>query len=483
MVGDLKVDFNGIMDTDAPYFKQKASELAGLYAQAIQSGQDPSNPAFTEANTKFQAAMNGLMAEVNGSKAQKVLLQDVAVKYDPNKHDDSTLQKMGDFRLASPTERQNINLGLVPKKQSYLELVAPIIKDFDPDIKTKLLGGGLVGKEKTTTYLSDDKINQLVSTTGPLVNKAWDDATEGDRNKYLSQQISNGVTDQNLAVDRAKKQMAFDGVKTAQSIQKDIDVHGESEARKQGAKLSAKSKEGSVLPITVANFYTGDPKLNKVFPYNLGAKTFFDGTAIPANMINTPVYGTQSLNVPMRPFKGVTKGKITEGGKEKIVEYPDTELQPNALEVILHAKDGRALVQTTESRRNYLNKIGETPFIRMESPAELMEYLGNNLKASADATGTDVLSAANLFLQETGNGNISGFDVYKVHPLTKQEEEQKKANMKAAGLVVDEPVAQSTKPVAKQIKAADIAAKAKAAGYTDAEYRKLLIDKGIQIIQ
>jgi len=483
MVGDLKVDFNGIMDTDAPYFKQKASELAGLYAQAIQSGQDPSNPAFTEANTKFQAAMNGLMAEVNGSKAQKVLLQDVAVKYDPNKHDDSTLQKMGDFRLATPTERQKINLGLIPKKESYLEMVAPIAKDIKPEIENTLLKGGILGEQKTTTYLPDEKIVSIVDATPTMVEKAWRDAPQGRQDKYLAQQLTNGVVDQDLAVEKAKKQMAIDDLKTLQAVQNDIQIHGETEAQKQGVKLSAKAKEGSVLPITVSTFATGDPKFNKVFPYNIGAATFFDGTPIPANYINAPVYGTQSFNTPIGTFKGVTKGKIVENGAEKIVDYEDSAAQPNAIEVAVHGKDGKLMVQTTESRRNYLNKIGNTPFLFFNSPAELMQYAGMKLKASGDATATDVLSSANLFLQQTNNGSISGFDPFKVHPLTKQEQEQRGANMKAAGLVTEEAPKQTAKPAAKQIKAADIPARAKAAGYTDAEYKKLLIDKGIQIIQ
>jgi len=479
MVGDLKVDFNGIMDTDAPYFKQKASELAGLYAQAIQSGQDPSNPAFTEANTKFQAAMNGLMAEVNGSKAQKVLLQDVAVKYDPNKHDDSTLQKMGDFRLATPTERQKINLGLIPKKESYLEMVAPIAKDIKPEIENTLLKGGILGEQKTTTYLPDEKIVSIVDATPTMVEKAWRDAPQGRQDKYLAQQLTNGVVDQDLAVEKAKKQMAIDDLKTLQAVQNDIQIHGETEAQKQGVKLSAKAKEGSVLPITVSTFATGDPKFNKVFPYNIGAATFFDGTPIPANLINTPVYGTQSFNPPIGTFKGVTRIKDEKG----VFDKPDGEAQPNAIEVAVHGKDGKLMVQTTESRRNYLNKIGNTPFLFFNSPAELMQYAGMKLKASGDATATDVLSSANLFLQQTNNGSISGFDPFKVHPLTKQEQEQRGANMKAAGLVTEEAPKQTAKPAAKQIKAADIPARAKAAGYTDAEYKKLLIDKGIQIIQ
>lgn len=479
MVGDLKVDFNGIMDTDAPYFKQKASELAGLYAQAIQSGQDPSNPAFTEANTKFQSAMNGLMAEVNGSKAQKVLLQDVAVKYDPNKHDDSTLQKMGDFRLATPTERQKINLGLIPKKESYLEMVAPIAKDIKPEIENTLLKGGILGEQKTTTYLPDEKIVSIVDATPTMVEKAWRDAPQGRQDKYLAQQLTNGVVDQDLAVEKAKKQMAIDDLKTLQAVQNDIQIHGETEAQKQGVKLSAKAKEGSVLPITVSTFATGDPKFNKVFPYNIGAATFFDGTPIPANLINTPVYGTQSFNTPIGTFKGVTRIKDEKG----VFDKPDGEAQPNAIEVAVHGKDGKLMVQTTESRRNYLNKIGNTPFLFFNSPAELMQYAGMKLKASGDQTATDVLSSANLFLQQTNNGSISGFDPFKVHPLTKQEQEQRGANMKAAGLVTEEAPKQTAKPAAKQIKVADIPARAKAAGYTDAEYRKLLIDKGIQIIQ
>lgn len=40
----------------------------------------------------------------------------------------------------------------------------------------------------------------------------------------------------------------------------------------------------------------------------------------------------------------------------------------------------------------------------------------------------------------------------------------------------------SAKPAAKQIKSSDISARAKAAGYTDQEYRKLLTEKGVKII-
>lgn len=443
LVGDLKVDFNGIMDTDAPYFKQKAAELANSYAKALQLGQDPSNPAFTEANTKFQADMNGLMAEVNASKSQRVLLQDVATKYDPNKHDDSTLQKMGDFRLATPSQREKINLGLVPQKQSYLEMVAPIAKDIKPEINNTLLGGGLLGDKKTTTYLPDSKIAEIVDATPSMVEKAWNDAPQGRQDKYLTQQLTNGIVDRDLAIENAKKQMAIDDLKTLQSVQNDINIHGESEAQKQGVRLSAKAKEGSVLPIVVSNFATGDPKFNKVFPYNIGAETFFDGTPIPDNYKNTPVYGTQSFNTPIGTYKGITRIKDDKG----VFDKPDTEAQPNAIEVAVHTKDGRLMVQTTESRRNYLNKVGDTPFIYFNSPAELMQYAGMKLKASGDQTATDVLSSANLYLQQTGNGSISGFDPFKVHPLTKEEQAQRQANMQKAGLVAEQPKPATTAPV------------------------------------
>lgn len=432
LVGDLKLDFEGIVDTDAPYFKQKAGELATLYSQAIQQGQDPSNPAFTEANTKFQSAMNGLMAEVKGSKAQKALLTQVASEYDPTKHDDVTLKQISDFRMSpNPVERAKIKLGVSPKKFSYAELAFPILKEMKPEIENLVsIKGGILSDEKTTTYLSDKRLDDFVSATGNLVDKAWNDSPLGEQQKYLAQQMTNGIVDEDLAIANAKKQYAKDQLQQFQAVQKDLTVHGETEAQKQGVKLSAKAKEGSVLPINISTFTTGDPKFNKVFTYDIGADKFADGTPIPQTTKAFNIYGTQSLSWPIGEYNSNEVKKYTDGTTEIV---PSTK-KPNAVEVGFHTKDGGYAIQTTESKENYLNKLGNTPFIFFKTSADAMQYVGTKIKASGDQSGTDVLGGANLFLQQTNNGGIGGFDPFKVHPLTKEEIAQRDEALRSVGI-------------------------------------------------
>lgn len=452
MFKGMKLGTEGILDTDTDMFQERANGINDYIQASLKAGIDP-----TQAGAgAFQNQMKRLTDQYNLDAKVSATQREAAAEAlkvalsKPDEYDLDATQKNVEVFGALPFDQRNKNINwatlAVPRKKSYLELVAPFAEKIKPAITETQLKNGLIGTEKTEEYFSPEKIDEIILATPTMVEKAWQGLSQGAKDNLLQQQFAAGVTDQDLALANAKKEMAKQDLQLYHAVQKDIDIHGESEARKQGAKLSARAKEGSVLPVNISTFATGDPKFNKVFPYDIGTTTYADGTPLPKEFTapNT-FYGTQSLSWPIGTYKSVNVWKDENGNTQS---SPDTAPQPNAVEVAFHTKDGGYAIQTTETRKNFLNKIGKTPFLYFKTPAEMMQYVGTKLKASGDQTGTDVLADANLFLQETKNGTVGGFDANKVHPLTKEEQDAKRKNLEAVGIIkpVQQQVAQQSKP-------------------------------------
>jgi len=163
----------------------------------------------------------------------------------------------------------------------------------------------------------------------------------------------------------------------------------------------------------------------------------------------------------------------TGGGKEQVrkdVYYPWAADVPNAPETVVPL-DGRIIDYETNKFISG-DDIGKIATFR---PKKIYPQL---IKGTGK-TELYVIGTAQMEVDVRNVGKVIKEFNYKV-PYDKVKDA---IGTKYDLTDVDEKMkGTELKPAAKQIKSSDISARAKAAGYTDQEYRKLLTEKGVKII-
>jgi len=156
---------------------------------------------------------------------------------------------------------------------------------------------------------------------------------------------------------------------------------------------------------------------------------------------------------------------LNEQGDKVYLDNIDFVYVPKAAE----GKGGQWMVKGVSRSTDALNDVQEKiEFI----PINEKTY-GNVISIYPQMTNDDIVK---MFNQRMKDGNIRN-DVFALSTSKGRQPQRQGATLsKSTSTPASETQPKTT------IKASDIAAKAKAAGYTDSEYRKLLKDKGVKII-
>lgn len=433
MLGDLNVDFKGIMDSDAPYFKSKAAELATLYAQALQQGQDPSNPAFLEANTRFQSAKNQLLSEVQGSAAQKAIFMDVAKSYDPTKHADKTLQDLGAFRLATPAERQKMTLALTEKPKDLQTIIGGKLKGLDLKPQNVPTEKGQFYSITTDPKTGRDIMVQQTETiplnmAANLMRGFETDNDFMDTAEAAWSGIQGTPTEQyynQLAADYQQKGLpvsnAFDAFKLQQiylNSQKDKQLSslGENIYAKDALEGRKDKDEARGLYLDITKAFAGDPQ--KLQPDYYESMRTTDKFGKPTKINITAVKGYEG-----RPL-GVFNYQVEQDGVKEIKQAP------NIIQKTFRLEDGRLGVITTKSKKEYEEGKRSYPYEVFNTPYTFATALINGTRSeSGDATKTDKLLGS-LNDIEMEYRNKYGNDWSKQAGLTPEQVRQTQTIMK-----------------------------------------------------
>lgn len=233
-------------------------------------------------------------------------------------------------------------------------------------------------------------------------------------------------------------------------------------------KRDVEDQDGAALVDLVSGIYTGKPELFHPKKVTINGKEF---NAVATDALNSYSLGT---------FPVVDDNKVVGNADNNILET-------------LKAQDGRVFVKTTETYNRSLTdpEFAKFPYIRFNSATELYNAIGAGLPADKKEK---IMNGGKRYAEKKGayNGGM-GFNAEKIAPVSATDKNKFNAYFGQVVNVVPNPTssavptrqeldaAKGASPK-KQIKKTDIAAKAKAAGYTVAEYTDLLNKKGVEII-
>jgi hypothetical protein len=401
------------------------------------------------ANLRFEK--NQIEQAVKTSNGLFTLAGSMLQKYDPTKHDKSSLDAIN---KAMGSTYEDLLAGNVPSnfdpqliKGNLSEHLTKILKPYNDKMRTKQsVEFGKYGKgditEQTETWnfkkedadkFADD-IYQTDRNGREMADEEWallDDNSPGVKETYLSTYADPNIPD-GVAEVKAKKDWLSDVIMTRQIMSEKESFKGQEAGYKEGVKFGYGQKKEAIkgrrFPELVSALALGDANLMRKIPLvgDNGILKNPDGS-------EKTVYGTTIFN--QFPLKETRKF------------YANAPAQND--HITLAFKDdatGKIHIETKFSRDDYAEKKKATPYIKFDTPQEFMDYMGNSAQGIKDIFGTPDQWTAYLDMKGARIGQTN-FDPAKVNDWTPQA--QQAAEKKKTAVNVYVPVGQQKKTTTK----------------------------------
>ncbi len=412
LIADLNPDVKGILDSDAPFIREKAKDLHSFISAGIANGVNPDNPKFADWYHKAQYMKDELQTYVEASKADKQSLFNFQKQWS-EKPDDFDGEKTANAWAAFRATPLDVRMGydrsklLAPSGNDFDTMLQGFVKkNFDKMQKSQEFSsdGGIYTEQLTEENMTPQQMRQIADAMptfgefGNALNKKWEQQLPEIREQYAAPYIANG-DNPSLAEDKAKKDFAYDRLNLFHKMGESEKYKGQSPALREAAKSNAQIQKYSWIPKMVSDVFNGN------------ANTMSKRTYVPISGKPVEVYGTTAFNgIKLTPFK------VNEqvGTEEKIVDKENVPL-------MVFEKDGDVWMATTESKTYADPNRPETEFIRFNSPGEFMTYITGRMPDKNAATGA-------WMAVDAAGARVSGgnFDPNKLAPMNAAQIEQKK---------------------------------------------------------
>lgn len=494
LVSDLDFDTKGIYDKDEGYFKDGRAKLRDAMMNLAKY--DPSSQEWKKVYGEADKAKRQYSTEVDASINQKSVIADYIAKFKDGDYDSTVFNEwLAGIRTANnPMERQKwlSKNPLVKPRQNLEDLTLAKIESGKK--------GGVIAPTKTKrTYGKSPSGEDIMIEQEELF-------PEDKRISLASDWISN---------DPAIKDSVFQKFSEISPIEVE---HYTKKAEELSKKYNRTFKpydawymdriEKYDVPTEKATQLGYTPERTEAAQWNYGEgmKLKQQGAGL-LEQISGAFMGKPEYLQPIKSELGydVIGVKGLNGYKIGEYQYQDAngviQSAPNSILETIRTKDGRIAVMTTSTKLNAKAKAGTG---QMETKDLYIIYDNVTQLFNDIATGHFGKDGGELIKKggieyATPIGGYNDATAFTADKIVKMKPEDiSKRDKIYDQTVVFKPVtggqpfpAQTTKQPAqqqpqggakKEIKKADIPAKAKAAGYTVAEYTKLLTDKGIKII-
>ena len=498
LVADLKFDQKGIYDRDEQYFIDGKDKLLDAQQKLLSMPKD--SPEWKKAYYDTRNLQEKYKVEVEASKTQKEAIKAALDKFytDPKKYNGKKFNEwLANVRVAStPMEREKA-LGVNPFEEPKVGLV-----EATNDLLKKGKESGYIAPQKVTREWGKTPEGErtMIEITELLPEQK---RYELAKNWMADERVSNGVNEEFTKLPDVAKQYYID--KATQRSNKDGTVYSPQEefygswletynirnSQESGMgyspmqqanadiykSMKEEEREGAYLLTAIASAFNGDP--NMLQP----SKTRSGKDAVFVKGID----GKFSI------------GKTPEGNDNIILEVIRTE---NGKLHVMTANDllaEKERTKTVDAEDNVAYDPSKFQDTRLYKTYDNVTQLWNSINKS-EKIGAGGLRFADAKKARIGDG-VSIDEKKLVGELTPEQKQKRdevygrkkeivnvratSAEQTLGGKVKtdgQQPKAETKGAAKKEIKKADIAAKAKAAGYSVAEYTKLLTDKGIKII-
>lgn len=485
MTGDIDVDYKGLLPHDQEAIKKETDALVDLQTQFLQAGGDPQkSPSQYSTYNKAMMQVKQHVALANTRTQMLKAYRDMA------NADAKGAQKLNQDKAAAGIAKLMVSdwdaLGNTDWQSEILqEQAEPLGKMLDGIVKSNFakdkastdnvqVGGDYFYQkehhENFTPEQGRSVAKAMTSNSYPnskeSVDKAWLDmstTTPEVAKQLVDANIAKGQS-QALAEQNAKEDFVYNQM---------MDIHHSEQTKYKFLSETPQSK----LNRTVG---AGNAKLaaKGVWLYDAAKALYDENSTAATNVSYKPVFNTSASPLMFQGISGVTGKKLgtytepvlDKDGKQAFGQNGEalTRQVPNVL--VVAGKDpnsGKVFVVTSESQAA-AKKSGKSQdeFINFAEPQDFMTYLGD--KSTAGTTDGAILIA------KQNKEHVNNKTVFNNKPQPTPAQKSSQVITQTKLTPSNQPKTASGK---KEYTKAQLAEKAKAAGYTYEEYYDLVKDK------
>lgn len=402
---DLKLDTEGILDTDTDYFHQRINGLEDYIKEGLKSGVDPTSPSGRQWYSMYKNMAEKLELDMLTSKNQR---ENIA------KANALAIEKGGDveetqdrsFKYASiPFDQRNktadwtkLYVSKLPELQKSINETWNAAKSTIFDVSEKVKEeGGIIKVEKVST-LPNSRVWNL--SKGFMLNNSYDvDKTFNalptqDKAFYADLARIEGHTS-GSPVD-AKTAFVYEKFKPFAGQQETLTGVEETSERKELAKDVVEQKSSDALYQVVQGLSERNPE---VFQKSIDGNVYLDknGNMISTKLTGT-IFGTREVPKEVRDIGGKPTIVSTETVPNKIVAVRINKSNPNIYEIRTD-KD----VADDETGDVYSMRVSAKDFPQQlwtynyKDPASGFRYLQNSAKKFADVSKTGIVTPTQTY--------------------------------------------------------------------------------------
>lgn len=481
----FEISEGALLPGNQPGVRKAISGLQEKFAKGFELyGNNLNSPQAQQYFGALKLEKNQIEQAVKTSNGMFKLAGDMTKKFDPSKHDKTSLDNINaamnstfDDLLAGKVP---FDFSLKPIKGNLNTYLKSYLEPYNKKPSTTQVvkfgerGKGEIIEESTTQNFSEadaqkfaNDIYQTDRNGAEIADEQWSLEDPNVKATYLSKYQDPSQPDA-VAEVKAKKDWLADVIKTRQIISEKEAYKGQEAGYKEGVKFGYGQKEQAIkgrrFPEIVASLALGDPNMMRKVPL-VGE----NGVIKNPDGSEKTVYGTTLFNQFPLKEKRVTQADMLSPPKEE-TDY-----------ITLAFKDdqtGKIHIETKFSRDDYAKNKKSTPYIKFNTPQEFMDYMANSAQGIKDVFGTPDQWIAYLDMKKARIGQ-NDWDATKVINWSpqKQAEAEKKKEAVNVYVSVGEKKSQQGRATEKQytIKGkaypeSKIAEKAKASGMTIQEY-------------
>lgn len=402
---DLKLDTEGILDTDTEYFHDRIQGLEDFMKEGLKAGVDPSSPSGRQWYSMYQRMADKLQLDMQVSKSQRENIAK-ANQLAVEKNGDVSATQDRSFKYASiPFEQRNktadwtkLYVEGVPPLQKVINETWNAAKENIFDVKEDVKEENGIRKTVTKKTLPDSRLWDL--SKGVMLNNSVDvdknfqTLSDADK-KFYSDLAAIQSKTSGSPVD-AKTAFVYEKFKPFAGQKDEVSDVSFTPERNEMAKDVVEQKSSDALYQTVQGLAELNPE---VFQKSIEGTPYLKDNYLYSTKLAGVLFGTRQVPKEVRDIGGKPTIVSTETVPNRIVAVRINRANPNIYEIRTDQD-----VEDDPNGDVYSMKVSAQQFPEQlwtynfagskdkPDPAKAFNYLKNSAKKYKDVSATGIVT-------------------------------------------------------------------------------------------